>query len=208
MLAVLIRHGETDANTQPRFLGGRSDPSLNARGREQARSLARFFADLPAAAVYASPLRRASETAAAVAEAVGRPVIAEPALREMDLGELEGLAVAEGWTRYPEMAAAWRRQPSRARMPGGETLREVQARAWARLTARAREHDGETVVFVTHTFVLLAVVGEVLGLPLDRFRRLYVDTGGVAVARLGGRRPSLVAMNVRPDGRWGARGFR
>lgn len=207
MLALLVRHGQTDANLARAFLG-RRDPPLNAVGRAEAEALARTLAGRPVAAVYGSDLRRAWETAEIVAAAVGAPLVAEPGLREMDIGLLDGLAVDEGVQRFPEFFTSWRRRAGACRMPGGETLREVRERAWEVLATRAAQHDGETAAFVTHAFVVLALVCKVLGLPLDRFRGLHVSTGSVTVLRIAAPRPRLVAFNVRPQDGWDEGYFR
>jgi len=201
VLALLVRHGQTDANRERAFLG-RRDPPLNAVGRAEAEALGASLRDRGLSAVYASDLRRAWQTAQAVATAAGAPLHAEPGLREMDIGELDGLYVAEGRERFPEFFATWTRRAGGCRMPGGETLREVRDRAWEVLAARAPGHEGQTVAFVTHTFVVLALVCKVLGLPLDRFRGLQVGTGSVTVVRLDAPRPRLVALNVRPIDLW------
>jgi 2,3-bisphosphoglycerate-dependent phosphoglycerate mutase len=202
VLALLVRHGQTDANLVRAFLGRRVPP-LNEVGRAEAAALGRGLAGRRVAAVYASDLTRAWETAQAVAAATGAPLAAEPGLREMDIGLLDGLGVDEGTARFPEVFERWRRRAGSCRMPEGETLREVRDRAWAVLARHAAHHERETAAFVTHTFVVLAIVCKVLGLPLDRFRGLHVGTGSVTVVRLDGGHPRLVALNVRPEGGWG-----
>lgn len=216
MLALLVRHGQTDANRERAFLG-RRDPPLNETGRAEAAALGRAIAagldGRPVAAVRASDQRRAWETAEIIAQTIGGgetelPVTPEPALREMDIGDLDGLAVDEGIARYPEFFARWRQRAGGCRMPGGETLREVRERAWRVLEADAAAHPDEACVFVTHTFVLLSLLCKVLGLPLDRFRGLHVSTGTLSVVRLGGERPRLISVNVRPEVGWSEGYFR
>lgn len=211
VLALLVRHGQTDANLARAFLG-RRDPPLNAAGRREAEAIATALRKSTAApglvGVHASDLVRAWETAEIIGQATGAPLVAEPDLREMDIGRLDGLSVDEGRERYPDFFAEWRRSAGRCRMPGGETLQEVRERAWSVLTAQAERHPSREVVFVTHTFVVLAIVCKVLGLPLDRFRGLHVGTGSLTVVRFGAARPCLLAMNVRPDGGWSEGYFR
>ena len=207
MLALLIRHGETDENRARLFLGQR-DPALNERGREQAAAVGERLEGRPVSAIYASDLVRASETASIVAARIGAPVHPEPALREMNVGELDGLPVEEGIARFPDFFTEWRARPARCRMPGGESLKEVQERAWTALETHAAHHGRETVGFVTHTFVVLTLVCKVLGVPLDRFRRLFLHTGALTVVRVGEGRPTLLAFNVLPDGGWYEGSFR
>ncbi|MGZ4411320.1 MAG: histidine phosphatase family protein, partial [Gaiellaceae bacterium] len=88
---LLARHGETDWNAERRFQG-HADPQLNERGVEQARELARTLADVPLDAVYASDLRRASETARIAVESRRLRVHELRELREVDVGEWSGLS--------------------------------------------------------------------------------------------------------------------
>src|SRR2546425_2921355 len=91
---LLVRHGETDWNREGRFQG-HADPPLNDLGRKQAAELAATLAGEEVTAVYASPLRRAFETAELIASARGlRPVPVE-ALREVDVGSWQALAPAQ-----------------------------------------------------------------------------------------------------------------
>lgn len=207
MLALLIRHGETDDNRARCFLGQR-DPALNERGRAQAASMAGLLAGKSVEAIYSSDLRRAAETAAIIGERVKESVRTEPALRELDVGLLDGLGIEEGLARFPAFFAEWRARPGRCRMPEGESLHELRERAWSALLTHAERHPTGTVVFVTHTFVVLVLVCKVLGLPLDRFRRLYLHTGALTVVRIGEGRPSLLAFDVRADGGWYGGSFR
>jgi broad specificity phosphatase PhoE len=171
MRLILVRHGETEHNRDGLTLG-RADVPLNDRGRAQAMALATSFAR-PPAAIYTSPLVRASDTASAIGAATGVAVVTEPDLIEMDVGEMEHLTGTELRERYPEFLRLWLSgDAADARMPGGETLRDVQTRAWAAIDRmRSERPDGE-VVGVTHNFVILAVVCRALNLPLSEFRRL------------------------------------
>jgi broad specificity phosphatase PhoE len=172
MRLVLVRHGETEHNRGQITLG-RADVPLNERGRMQAEALGASFPVAPDA-IYASPLVRASETAGRIAAATGVPVTIEDALIEMDVGEMEHLTPAELRERYPDFLALWRLSPevADARMPGGETLAEVQERAWSAVERMRLAHGDGTVVAVTHNFVILTLLCRGLGLPLSNFRRL------------------------------------
>jgi broad specificity phosphatase PhoE len=171
MRLVLVRHGETDHNKDGLTLG-RADVPLNERGHAQAAALAASFRVGPTA-IYTSPLRRAVEMADAVSNVAGVPVTIEPALIEMDIGEMEHLRSAELRERYPEFLARWLSADcSEARMPGGETLAEVQERAWGSVLSMEARHGEEAVVAVTHNFVILTLLCRALNLPLGEFRRL------------------------------------
>lgn len=137
---ILVRHGEAVANTELRYLGSR-DNALTERGRWQAAQLGQALAPLPLAAVSASPLRRETDTAAAIARAQGLAVTSEPCLVEGALGTWEGLR------RSPDDAEQHRRwEADRAcAPPGGESLASVQARVLACIHELTERHDGKTV---------------------------------------------------------------
>lgn len=181
MRLILVRHGETEANRQGLTLG-RADVPLNERGRWQARRLAEALRREPVAAVYSSPLRRALETARAIAEPHGLAVEVEPGLVEMDIGQTEGLSLAEVRSRYPGLLERWLSADGPHQvMPGGERLMDVQARAWQAVESlRLRYRDGVTVV-VSHNLAILSILTKALGLELAQFRRLRHDVAAIAV---------------------------
>lgn len=85
-----LRHGETEANAAG-TIAGSLDVELTPLGRDQARAAARMLADEPITAIYASPLRRARETAQPIAEALGLPVTIVEEIAERNWGDLEGM---------------------------------------------------------------------------------------------------------------------
>ena len=150
---LAIRHGETAWNVDTRIQGHR-DIALNDTGRWQAAQVARALADEPIAAVYASDLLRAHATGAAIAEAAGAPLHAEPGLRERSFGLLEGRTFAEIEAELPEQALRWRKRDPHFAPEGGESLTLLQARI-AEVTSRlAARHLGEQIVLVAHGGVL------------------------------------------------------
>ena len=86
---------------------GQSDPDLNAQGRAQLMDLARLLSAETIEGVYSSDLRRALNTARAIAEDRSVPLSLRPALREIDFGQWEGLSWAQIEQRYPEYSREW-----------------------------------------------------------------------------------------------------
>jgi broad specificity phosphatase PhoE len=171
MRLILVRHGETEHNRGNVTLG-RADVPLNDRGRAQARAVAAAFLRAPAA-IYASPLSRAIETATIIGAATGANVIEDLGLIEMDVGEMEHLTGPELREQHPDFLRAWMSDAcADVRMPGGETLREVQERAWAAVARLAGLHQREVVIAVTHNFVISMLLCRALGLPIEAFRRV------------------------------------
>lgn len=163
---VLVRHGETDWNRQGRWQG-QSDTPLNDTGRAQAAAMAESQRGLPLAAIYSSDLRRATETAAALAAVSGAPIHRDPRLREISLGAWEGMLFDDIRRRDGDQLDRLRREPARGRAPGGESPAEVLNRVRAVLADIARDHPADRVAVVSHGLALAALKVHLLGLPLD-----------------------------------------
>jgi broad specificity phosphatase PhoE len=195
MLLILVRHGETESNRE-RLALGREDVPLNERGRRQAAALTASLAGVPATAIYASPLRRAVETARPLAEALGLEVHVDEDLIEMAVGDLEGLSPQELSDRHGDFLREWfSTQAGNLRMPGGESLQDVQDRAWAAIERLRERHPEETVVVVTHNFTIHAILCRALGLPLASFRRLRHDLAAKAFLELRDDRVIVISLN-------------
>ena len=133
-MILLARHGETDDNAPPRRVQGRLDPALNERGVEQARSLAREVAErYEIAALWVSHQRRALETAAIVAEAIGLEPRVDERLAEADWGDWQGRLVEDIEREEPDRWAGFRESDPSFRFPGGESLAEHLERTAAAL---------------------------------------------------------------------------
>ena len=154
---LLIRHGETDWNTQRR-LQGHVDIPLNAEGRRQAAALGRALCNEGLEAVVASDLQRALHTAQAIAETCGLDVQIDLGLRERCYGAFEGLSHADINERFPQDYLAWQERRFDARFPKGEreaeTLREFSARAVGTLIRLASTANCRKMAVVTHGGVL------------------------------------------------------
>ena len=176
---TLVRHAETDWNREQRFQGG-TDTELSAAGRAQAEAAARLLAREPLAAVWSSPLRRARETADAIARPHGFKVQTHPGLREMGFGAWEGLTGDEVRARFAEAHRCWREDPARAAWSGGEPLGEVRARALGALAELRAQYDGRRVCVVAHGVTNRVLILEALGLPLDRLWTFQMSHTGIS----------------------------
>jgi broad specificity phosphatase PhoE len=151
---LLARHGETDWNREGRWQGW-ADPPLNDTGRGQAQALAEQLHELSFDAVYSSDLRRASETAEIVAAPHELPVVADPGLREIDVGSWSGLTRAELEVRFPN-----------GDRPDGESREQHAARVLAAVERIAREHEGAArILLVTHGGTMRALRSHVSDEP-------------------------------------------
>lgn len=192
---ILVRHGQTAWNREER-IRGQSDIPLDETGLEQARATARYIAvRWPLAAVYASPLRRAMDTARAIADAQHLEVRPLDGLLDLCFGQWEGLPIAEVQARYPDLWLAWLEAPHTVRFPGGESLDDVRERSMAALGDVVNRHSGETVALVAHRVVNQVLLCAVLGMGNDHFWQIGQDTCAVNVIKWNGRFYRLTLMN-------------
>lgn len=192
----LIRHGQTDSNTQSRWQG-HQDGHLNDEGRRQAERLAAHLPQL--SALYASPLVRAADTAGAIGAAQGLEVAYDERLKEISFGAWEGMTRAEIMERYPEQAAEFLAGKDIPRGGTGETFDRVRDRMRRSLSEIAGQHPGETIGVVSHGGATRAWVTDVLGLPYEERNNLTI-LGNTGYARIifGRRGPGLFSWNLAP----------
>jgi broad specificity phosphatase PhoE len=195
---LLVRHGETDWNRKRRFQG-RSDIPLNQEGRDQAQALACALKAETLVAIHTSPLARARETAGLIGAFHPRtPLLEEADLIEMDLGEFDGVEAQSWATTYPDFRQAWQEAPASVRMPGGESLLDVQVRAIAALARiTARYSAGNSLLISGHNFVNLSILCHALDMPLDRFRDLKQGNAALNVLSKEGEQLRVEAVNDR-----------
>jgi probable phosphoglycerate mutase len=148
-----IRHGENPANLTGELSCRHVDYPLTGRGIAQAEELAGNLAraDGPApAALYASPLRRANQTARIIGDRLGLPVATLDGLRELDVGDLEGRRDEEAWRAFLDVAYGWLAGDHDRAYPGGEDFRQALARVRAALRRVLENPPGSQVLVVGH----------------------------------------------------------
>jgi len=174
----LVRHAQTAWNVQRRFLGA-TDLPLDAEGVIQAEKLGQALRGR-VAMVYASPLKRAAQTASYVGELVHL----EAGLAEMDQGDLDGLTGPEALERFPEFFLEWDRDPATATAPGGGSLGACRDRALEALHRIGNRHRGlgRPVLVVSHQLVIASICCLLRGVPLSRWREHRVSHGmGISI---------------------------
>lgn len=196
-LAVFVRHGRTA--TTGKVLPGRA-PGLHLAeaGQAQAQAVAERLASLPGVdALYTSPLERARETAARIAQRLGIRARVDKGLVECDFGEWTG-AELKALAKLP----AWRlvqRYPSGFRFPAGESFPEMQARVTATVHRLRARHPGGTVVLVSHADPIKAAVADATGTHLDLFQRLVISTCSVTAIAYTDDGPTVLTVNSVGD---------
>lgn len=146
---ILERHGQSEGNARGIYLG-HTDLPLTEVGREQAAVAAEYLKDEKIDAVYASDLMRAYQTAEPHAHLRSLEVKKSTRLRELFVGEWEGLHQSEIKEKYGEKM--WIERTFRGfTYPGGESLYDAYIRMRDELIRIAKENEGKTVLIVSHS---------------------------------------------------------
>ncbi len=163
---LLLRHGRTAWNDAGRAQG-HADIELDDLGHAQAEFAARHLAEREIGGLWASDLTRARQTAGYLADRTGLAVTEDARLREFDVGERQGLTLAEFADRFPEEYAAWMRGDGLVPVKGGEVSQDVEARMVPALRdcLEALDH-GETGLVVSHGAAMKVAVTGLLEWPL------------------------------------------
>lgn len=176
---IIARHGETPWNFQHRMQGFIDTP-LNADGAAQAQALGNALRDTPLHTIYSSDLRRALDTAKAVAQHHSNtPLVQSEALRERCYGIFQGNTFAENQARWPELTAIWDTRDPDFAPPGGESLHVFYRRALDFIQQAVAQHQGHTILTVAHGGVLDAVYRHALGIDIRTPRDWPLSNGGI-----------------------------
>jgi broad specificity phosphatase PhoE len=164
----LVRHGQTDWNLTGRWQGQSLDaPALNEFGQAQTLAIRDQLMHMDFSAIYSSDLFRSYQTAELLAEPLSLPVTLEPRLREMDLGEWEGMLSDEIRTRYPQELGERARNPLTTPAPQGESPLQVVKRVIAAVDEIVMRHCDGSVLIVAHGISLAVITCLARGIPLD-----------------------------------------
>jgi broad specificity phosphatase PhoE len=175
MKLILLRHGEIDANVR-KVYAGRSDDPLNETGRSQALAVSQKLCDRNIRALYCSPLRRTMETAAIIGRRISLTPKAVDSFNELLMGPWAGLSEAEVAERYPEESAIWSARPAELRIPGRETLLELQQRALAGVQEiQFGLPDTASVAIVSHVAVIRVLILWAAGRNLNEYKKVLVQ---------------------------------
>jgi len=118
----------------------------------------------------------------------------EPDLREMEVGELEGISIAELGTSFSQFLLQWRQGQGLEKLPGGESVVELADRVWATIRRIMKRQEEETIVVVSHFFTVVVTICKALGWPLTTMERIRVQTGSISIIDLEDGQTSLVSL--------------
>ena len=182
MRLLLVRHGETEGNVSRRLQG--ADDPLTERGQRQAEEIAAHLSGRnDVVALYASPYRRALDTARAIGAALG--LVPEPraALAELDVGDAAGYRF-EAWVeKFPKEAERFRTEGVDYAWPGGESGRDLSARTEREIEGilEAHRHEAGAVVVVSHGGALAWIIAHLLGEPDGEWPHSYTRLDNCSV---------------------------
>ncbi|MBN2219720.1 MAG: histidine phosphatase family protein [Kosmotogaceae bacterium] len=191
-----VRHGETEWNNSNRWQG-RSDIPLSEKGRKQAEITGIYLKEhIPSvAAIYSSDLKRAKETAGIIAISYAEIPVANPVLREADVGLWNGLEISEAFKCYGNLIEHWRKDPW-ADIPGTEPLGEVQRRAAGFIKHLSANFQGKHVIVVSHALLIRTAICYATGLPLENHYRLSLHNCSISTIKIEGAEMRLLEVNL------------
>ncbi|QDU55872.1 histidine phosphatase family protein [Aeoliella mucimassa] len=194
----LIRHGATAHNLldPPRMQGRHIDEPLTELGQSQAAQAAVALQSKPLAAVYASPLRRAMETAQAIAGAHRLDPTALEGLAEADVGRWEDRAWVEIAQNDKEAYLGFRNDPVAQGYPDGEDLGTVYERVAEAIDQVASQHLGQVIAVVAHSVVNRVYLGGLLGVPFALRRKIPQDNCNYSLVKWTTKKQSVVTVNA------------
>jgi len=190
MKFFLVRHGETTANTKNVILGGKEGGELSERGRRQARALARRLSKEKITEIYCSPSNRARQTCEPIATGRDCKISYCEELREIEMGDLVGLSHEQAEEKFPNIFKDIFLSPAK-RIPGGESLLEVQKRVMPLVERLAAKKGNPAILVVGHNVVNRVIIASLIRLPLDRAKSIKQKNACIALLDV---RPSFVQL--------------
>jgi broad specificity phosphatase PhoE len=174
-----IRHGQINSNLN-KVYSGRSDEPLNAQGLEQAYQAAELIKSKAIDRVISSPLARAGQTANIIASENGLKMTYDSAFNEMKFGGWEGKSESSIQQQYPLEWKLWNISPQQLKLPGRETLQQLQQRVIERmhkisLECREETNKDQTILVVTHVAVIRVALLYAQQRPLSEYKSVSVD---------------------------------
>ncbi|HID62082.1 MAG TPA: histidine phosphatase family protein [Anaerolineae bacterium] len=181
---LLVRHGQTDGNLHGRWQGWDGIP-LNPRGEREATLIAQRLAQAEEAiaALYASPLRRAWQTAEHIGEALNLSPVPHDGLKEINFGRISGITLDEFQKRFPDLHKRWSDKTNLTfTFPGGEQRARFFQRVGEAIEEIVEHHPDQKVVVVAHGGTLRACL--VHYLPAEFSLWWTYELGNCSLTRL------------------------
>ncbi|MDG2065119.1 MAG: histidine phosphatase family protein [SAR324 cluster bacterium] len=175
---ILIRHGETEWNSQKR-MQGHSNSDLSEVGRGQIQALGELMKNVSFDHIYSSDSLRARQTAEAITQYSGHTLQFDQRIREKNLGVFEGLTSTEAKERHPEVYRLFKTAGANYVIDEGESTQQLLERALEFIEEIRLRHPQERVVMVTHGGVVRVLMKYALGLSIDSPTRFIIKNTGI-----------------------------
>ena len=175
---ILIRHGETEWNSQLR-MQGHSNSALSAVGRGQIQALGEWMKNVSFDHIYSSDSLRARQTAEAITQYSGHTLQFDQRIREKNLGVFEGLTSIEAREQFPEIYRLFKTGGANYVIDEGESTQQVLDRALEFIEEIRLRHPEQRVVMVTHGGVVRVLMKHTLGLSLDAPTSFLIKNTGI-----------------------------
>ena len=175
---ILIRHGETEWNSQKR-MQGHSNSDLSEVGRGQIQALGELMKNVSFDHIYSSDSLRARQTAEAITQYSGHTLQFDQRIREKNLGVFEGLTSTEAKERHPEVYRLFKTAGANYVIDEGESTQQLLERALEFIEEIRLRHPQERVVMVTHGGVVRVLMKHALGLSIDSPTRFIIKNTGI-----------------------------
>ena len=179
---IFIRHGDTQWTAEKRYQGW-SDLPLSEKGRKAIRILSQKIRHCAVDKIYASPLRRARDSAQAIAKILKQKVHLDQRLKEMRFGRWEGKTAAELIARQDPAYLAWLKNRARV-SPGGESYQALLRRVRAFLRDCLKKHPEDTVAVVCHGGPIRMLLLECLRLTRAHLFSFRIDPASVTIVNV------------------------
>ena len=194
MIVYLLRHGETDWNSEQRIQGN-TDISLNANGLNQARQAADYLTRFDIEAIYSSNLSRAYETASIIATKLQKPHFIDKELTEVNMGRWEGSRWDDIKIEYIDYLPKWLNNLENIPAPGGESYGQVQVRvvrAYKRIISKHREDSN--ILIVSHGIAIKTLIAYILGLSLNNLGNFELLNASISTIEIK-EKTRLISLN-------------
>jgi broad specificity phosphatase PhoE len=189
---IFVRHGETLWNRENR-IQGHTDVELSDYGRMQVKKLALSMEKDKIDAIYSSPLKRAYDTAQAIARFHDTEIKVEPKLQELNHGDFESLTIQELKETHGGFLKEWIENPASVVMPNGESLAQVQERVWD-VMGMILETCRDTLV-VSHGMAIMTILCKIQNLSLSYARQMFVNMASKTVVSFENGQGTVLLLN-------------
>lgn len=191
---ILMRHGETVSNIA-QIYQGQGDGELSKKGGIQARAAAKYYSKFKIDSIFCSDLKRAYETAKIIGKFHKAKIVGLSDMRERFYGEWEGLKFNAIEKKFRRLYKTWLVDPEKAKIPGAETLRQLQNRGIRAIKKIVKNNFGKTVLVVGHGGVNRAILFYYLGLDLNNFWKIRQNNCCSNMIEFKKPYPKVVLMN-------------